>query len=79
MSCGSNCFSAFILDPLFEKCLPHPENPGCLFPLWNMLVHGLSAFIGGESCPGGFPLSVFLPVGFNKLSVADPDYIAGLL
>lgn len=44
-----------------------------------MLVEGLSVCTGGESCPGGFLLNFPSPVGFQKLSLADPDYISGML
>lgn len=76
---GSNSFSAFILNPVFKKRLPHPENLDCHLPLWKMPVPGLPAAAREESCPGELPLSVFLPAGFNKLSAADPSYIVGLL
>ena len=76
---GSRGFSAFSLNLIFKKHPPHPENPDCHLPLWKMPVPGRPAAARGESCPSGLPSSVFLPTGFNKLSVADPSYIAGLL
>lgn len=44
-----------------------------------MLVEGLSVCTGGDSCPGGFLLNFPFLVGFQKLSLADPDYVSGML